>query len=118
MPDSQKNCLFCEIIQGTIPSDCVYQDALCFAFKDISPQAPHHILIIPKKHFSTVLELNSSNLNIAGHLILIANKISRDLNIDQKGFRLVINCNEDGGQAVDHVHLHLLGGRTLTWPPG
>lgn len=112
------DCLFCKIIKGEIPSTKVYEDDLVYAFNDISPAAPVHVLIIPKEHISSVLEVEDKNSALIGHVFAVANKIARDLGIDEKGFRIVNNCGEDGGQTVHHIHFHLLGGRSLQWPPG
>lgn len=112
------NCLFCRIVQGDIPADIVYQDDDVIAFNDIEPQAPTHILIIPRKHISTLNDLTPQDQAVAGKLLLTAKKIAADLGIADDGFRVVMNCNEDGGQSVYHIHMHLLAGRKLTWPPG
>ena len=111
-------CLFCKIIDRKIPSKIVYEDEHVFAFEDINPQAPVHILIVPKKHISTMLEAGHDDNELIGRLFQTANKIARDRNIAERGFRLVINCNPDAGQSVYHIHLHLLGGRIMHWPPG
>ena len=112
------DCLFCKIVNKEIPSNIVYEDNDTLAFKDIQPQAPVHILVIPKAHVARISELDQGNQNMASRLILAANKLARDNRIDQNGYRLVFNCGPNAGQAVFHVHLHLLGGRKLTWPPG
>jgi len=112
------NCLFCRIAQGDIPTQFLYEDELVVAFKDINPQAPQHILIIPRKHISTTLELNDEDRVLAGHIHLVAGKIATQLGFAKEGFRIVNNCNEGGGQVVWHLHFHLLGGRQMTWPPG
>jgi histidine triad (HIT) family protein len=111
-----ENCLFCRIVNKEVPSELVYEDDDTLAFKDISPQAPVHLLIIPKKHIRSTEEVNQSNKDIAGKLIWAASKIAKDLNLD--GYRLVFNCNEIAGQTVFHLHCHLLGGRAMKWPPG
>ncbi len=110
-----ENCIFCRIIAGEIPSGKVYEDDTIFAFKDIQPQAPIHILIIPKLHCSSVLDAEPVTV---AHMISVANGLAKDMGLDDKGFRLVINTGKDGGQSVGHLHLHLLGGRSLQWPPG
>lgn len=112
------DCLFCKIVQGTIPSTKVYEDELVYAFNDISPAAPTHVLIVPKEHISSVLEVEEKNSALIGHIFVVANKIAKELGIDNSGFRIVNNCGEDGGQTVQHIHFHLLGGRSLQWPPG
>jgi histidine triad (HIT) family protein len=111
------SCLFCKIAEGSIPSTPVYQDELCYAFSDIHPQAPVHILIIPREHFSSLDSTNAEDRDLLGHLLNTAALIARDKGL-AKGYRVVINTGEDGGQTVDHLHLHLLGGRHLAWPPG
>ena len=113
-----KDCLFCKIINGIVKSDIIYNDEQVAAFKDINPQAPVHILIIPKQHIEKISDLNEGNKLLVSNLVLIANKLARDNNIDKSGYRLVLNCGPDAGQAVFHIHLHLLGGRRLGWPPG
>ena len=113
-----KETIFDKIISKEISSEIVYEDDNYLAFKDINPQAPVHILIIPKKRISTINDLNIDDSKIIGQMILIARDIAKSLDIDKSGYRLVFNCNEDGGQTVFHIHLHLLGGRSLNWPPG
>lgn len=112
------DCLFCKIIAGEIPSSKVYEDDLVYAFNDISPAAPTHVLIIPKKHISSANELNEENAAIVSHIFLVAAKIAKRLGIAENGYRIVNNCGKDGGQTVGHLHFHLLGGRNLGWPPG
>jgi len=112
------SCLFCRIIENKIPSKKVYEDGQVFAFEDVNPQAPVHILIIPKKHIATSLDLTDEDNELVGRLYQVANKIAKDRGVDEKGFRLVMNCNRDAGQTVFHVHLHLLAGRAMHWPPG
>jgi histidine triad (HIT) family protein len=111
-----ESCLFCRIVNKEIPSDIVYEDDDTMAFKDISPQSPTHLLIIPKNHIKSTEEIDENNKVIAGKLISTASKIAKDLNLD--GYRLVFNCNEIAGQTVFHLHCHLLGGRAMKWPPG
>ncbi|MBE7055429.1 MAG: histidine triad nucleotide-binding protein [Ruminococcaceae bacterium] len=112
------NCLFCKIIAGDIPSAKVYEDDLVYAFRDIEPQAPVHILIIPKEHISSANELTDENASIVGHIFAVAAKIAKDEGIADGGYRIVNNCGDDGGQTVKHLHFHMLGGRSLAWPPG
>lgn len=112
------DCLFCKIVKGEIPSNKVYEDDKVLAFNDISPEAPVHVLIIPKEHIQSVNELNEENCKIVSHIFLIINKLVRELNINESGYRVVNNCGIDGGQTVGHMHFHLLGGRNLQWPPG
>ncbi|MCL0037779.1 histidine triad nucleotide-binding protein [Thermodesulfovibrionales bacterium] len=112
------NCIFCKIAEKKIPSKVVYEDELVFAFEDIEPQAPVHILIVPKKHFSTILELKDEDYSLVSHLVKTATKIAADRGVAEKGFRIVTNCNPESGQSVYHIHFHLLGGRQMHWPPG
>jgi histidine triad (HIT) family protein len=112
------NCLFCKIIQQEIPASVVYEDDNILAFEDVNPQAPVHILVIPKKHIATVLEIPTEDNELIGQMYQVASSIAKDRKIADNGFRLVMNCNSDAGQTVFHIHLHLLGGRPMTWPPG
>ena len=110
--------LFTKIIDREIPADIVYEDELCLAFRDINPQAPTHILLIPKKEIVSMATVEEEDEGILGHLMLKASEIASDLGLAQNGYRLVVNTNEDAGQSVFHLHIHMLGGRKLTWPPG
>ncbi|MEX2016206.1 MAG: histidine triad nucleotide-binding protein [Candidatus Hydrogenedentales bacterium] len=112
------DCLFCKIANGEIPSTEVYSDAEFYAFRDIHPGAPTHILIVPRAHIATIAEADSSHAELLGKLFLRANEIARKEGIAEDGFRYVINCNTHGGQTVYHIHLHILGGRPMSWPPG
>ncbi len=112
------DCIFCKIAAKKIPAKVIFEDDLCLAFEDISPQAPVHTLVIPKKHISTSLEIAEEDSALVGHLVRAAAKIAKDKGIDEKGFRLVMNTNAEAGQTVFHIHLHLLGGRAMHWPPG
>ena len=112
------DCLFCKIANKEIPSDIVYEDDLCISFRDIAPQAPVHVLIIPKTHIQSALEIDSTNSSIIAHIYEVAAKIARDLGIAKDGYRIVSNIGENGGQTVGHLHFHMLGGRNLGWPPG
>ena len=112
------SCIFCKIINGEIPSKKLYEDDKVLAFYDISPEAPIHFLVIPKEHIKSANELNEKNSNIISHIFLVINKLVRDLNISETGYRIVNNCGKDGGQTVDHIHFHVLGQRDLKWPPG
>ena len=112
------DCIFCKIANGEIPSQFVYEDDKCVAFRDIEPQAPFHVLIIPKAHIKSALEIDDNNSSIIGHIFTVAAKIARQEGIDENGFRLVNNCGKDGGQTVGHLHFHMLAGRYLKWPPG
>jgi histidine triad (HIT) family protein len=111
------SCLFCRIIDGSIPSKAVYQDDQCYAFADIRPQAPVHVLVVPRQHITSIADAEKEHGALMGHLLWAAAEIARFKGLTS-GYRTVINTGEDGGQTVDHVHVHLLGGRPLTWPPG
>jgi histidine triad (HIT) family protein len=111
-------CIFCDIIAGIKPAKVVYEDEYVLAFNDINSQAPVHILIIPKKHIATNLELKADENMLIGHLFQTANRIASEKGIAESGFRLVMNCNRNAGQTVFHMHLHVLGGRVMRWPPG
>jgi len=111
------DCLFCKIIAGQIPSKKVYEDDKVFAFEDISPKAPTHVLIIPKRHFEGLNKANADDAEIIGYMNLVAASIGRERGIED-GYRTVLNVGPRSGQSVFHIHLHLLGGRDLTWPPG
>ena len=111
------SCLFCRIVGGQIPSTAIYQDDLVYAFADINPKAPVHILVVPREHIGSVGEAGESKRSLLGHLLWSAAQIAREKGLNG-GYRIVANTGEDGGQTVDHLHLHLLGGRALTWPPG
>jgi len=111
-------CLFCKIISREIPADIVYENKRILAFRDINPQAPTHILIIPKVHIPTLNDLESRHAKMVGELILTAKNLAEKEGIAEEGYRTGFNCNAAAGQTVWHVHLHLLGGRTFTWPPG
>ena len=112
------NCLFCKIIDKEIPSKTVYEDEHVLAFEDLTPQAPIHILIVPKKHISTSLDIQEEDNELIGRMLRAANAIAKEKGIAENGFRTVMNCNRDAGQTVFHIHLHLLGGRAMHWPPG
>jgi len=112
------NCLFCRIVAGEIPSARVYEDETMLAFNDINPQAPMHVLIVPKVHIATVNDLDGAHDGLVGSMIRRAGAIARDRGFADAGYRTVFNCNAGAGQTVFHLHLHVLGGRTMTWPPG
>jgi histidine triad (HIT) family protein len=112
------SCLFCKIAAKEIPAKIIYEEKHIIAFHDITPQAPHHILIIPRKHIETINDIQFEDNELIGDMVLVAKKIAADLNIATDGYRVVMNCNGNGGQAVYHIHLHLLGGRQMAWPPG
>lgn len=111
-------CLFCKIVRKEIPSSVVHEDESVLAFSDINPQAPVHILVIPKEHIERVSDLSSEHAGLLIHMLTAANKLAREKNIADRGYRLVLNCNAEAGQSVFHVHMHLLGGRIMRWPPG
>ena len=112
------DCLFCKIANGDIESEFVFEDERAVAFNDINPQTPIHVLIIPREHITGPAAIDENNSDLAGHLIAVAAKLAHDLGIDESGYRIVFNNGRDGGQTVDHIHLHLVGGRRLGWPPG
>jgi histidine triad (HIT) family protein len=112
------DCLFCRISEGKIPAKLVFSNDEILAFRDISPQAPTHILVIPRKHITSVLDLDAADEALAGRLLRTAASIAKAEKIADSGFRLVVNCNKDGGQTVMHLHVHLVGGRPMVWPPG
>ena len=109
--------IFKRIIDGEIPAKIVYQDELCLAFHDVTPQAPTHVLVIPKKEIPSLNALTAEDESLLGHLWLVIPRIAKQLGLDQ-GYRVVVNCGPDAGQSVDHLHFHLLGGRSMSWPPG
>ena len=109
--------IFRKIIDGEIPADIVYQDEHCLAFRDVDPQAPHHVLLIPKKEIVNVSDLGDDDQKLAGHLMLVVDRVAAAAGIEN-GYRVVANCGPNGGQSVDHLHLHILGGRPMKWPPG
>ena len=111
-------CLFCKIVNNEVPCELVFENEYLLAFRDINPQAPTHILVIPRKHISTINELETEDTVLVGEILLTARNLAKVENIDQDGFRTVFNCNKDAGQTVFHIHLHLLGGRRFSWPPG
>ncbi len=112
------NTIFSKIISKDIAADIVFEDDEILAFRDINPQAPQHILIIPKKEIPTINDLELSDAELIGKLVLKAKELAKELSISESGYRLVFNCNADAGQEVFHIHLHLLGGRQFAWPPG
>lgn len=112
------DCIFCKIADGTIPSKKIYEDEDVVAFHDLNPQAPVHFLVIPKKHINSIMEASQSDVNLLGKLLFTGQALAVKLGCEQNGARFVINCKEDGGQTVAHLHLHVLAGRMLGWPPG
>ena len=112
------DCIFCKIANKEIPSEIVYEDDLVIAFKDLSPTAPHHILVIPKQHISSANDLTEDNAEVVSHIFLTVAKLAKEFGFAQNGYRVVNNCGKDGGQTVQHLHFHLLGGREFGWPAG
>ena len=112
------DCLFCKIAKGEIPSEKIYEDDKVYAFYDINPEAPTHFLVIPKEHIESANELNDNNIDIVSHIFKVINKLVVELKIADAGYRIINNCGEDGGQTVKHLHFHVIGGRSLNWPPG
>jgi histidine triad (HIT) family protein len=115
---STQDCLFCRIVSGQIPADVVFEDETCVAFNDISPQAPTHILIVPREHIDSLDKAGAAQKDLLGQLLLSAAEIAREKGFSEPGYRVVINTNSDGGQTVFHIHVHLLGGRPFIFPPG
>lgn len=109
--------IFARIIDREVPADILYEDDLCLAFRDVAPQAPTHVLVVPKKPVASLADLADEDAALAGHLVLVLRKLARELGLSG-GYRIVANCGPDGGQSVDHLHFHVLGGRQLGWPPG
>jgi histidine triad (HIT) family protein len=107
------DCIFCKIVSGEIPSDTVYRDEEVFAFRDINPQAPVHILVVPVRHVASLAELTEADSHLVGHMVHVAGQVARQEGIAERGYRLAISCGREGGQAVPHLHLHLLGGRQM-----
>jgi len=112
------DCIFCKMVAGDIKPDVVYEDDEVLAFRDMHPQAPTHVLVIPKMHIATTNDLDAGNADIIGKLHLAAKQVAADAGIAERGYRTLINCNPESGQSVYHIHLHLLGGRAMGWPPG
>ncbi len=111
------DCIFCKIIKGEIPSEKVYENDNVYAFKDISPEAKHHILFIPKEHIDSANEINESNAKLVSDVFIAIQKVAKDIGFAEGGYRIVNNCNDDGGQTVHHIHFHVIGGEKLGWPP-
>lgn len=112
------DCLFCKLIAGDIPATVLYEDEDVIAFEDIMPQAPVHFLVIPKKHISTLNDLTDEDAFVVGKLAIIASKVAKEKGVAEDGYRVVMNCNKNGGQTVYHIHMHVLADRPLSWPPG
>lgn len=115
--NTQADCLFCKLVNHEIPANILYEDDDVLAFDDINPQAPHHFLVIPKIHITTINDVTSEHLAIVGKLQLVAAGVAKERGIANDGYRTVMNCNTHGGQTVYHIHLHVLGGKPLGWPP-
>lgn len=113
-----EECIFCKISNNEIPSKKVYEDDKVFCFEDINPKAPVHVLLIPKKHITSINHLSLEDSELMGHMMLIIKEVAKKMGIHESGYRVAINCGEDGGQEVPHIHLHILGGKSLSWPPG
>ena len=111
-------CLFCKIASGEIPAKIAFEDERVMAFEDINPQAPVHLIVIPKKHIATVLDFADEDQELVGYMHMVANQVATKKSLAEDGFRLVTNCKRSAGQEVFHLHMHLLGGRTFGWPPG
>jgi len=112
------DCLFCRIAEKTLPSKIVHEDDKCVAFDDVNPQAPTHVLVIPRKHVASIAELNEADAGLLAHLMMTGSKIAKQKGIAEGGYRMVVNTGKNGGQTVFHLHLHVLGGRPMHWPPG
>jgi histidine triad (HIT) family protein len=112
------DCIFCKIAKKEIPSNIIHEDDRLVVFEDMSPQAPVHVLVVPKKHISTTLEIKDEDNELIGHMFQAAALIAKKKGIDERGFRVVMNTNAEAGQTVFHIHLHVLGGRAMAWPPG
>lgn len=113
-----KDCVFCRVARGELPSTKIYEDEELLAFHDISPKAPIHFLVIPRKHIANIMELAEPDVGLMGRMLYKAQELARELGCSEAGARFVINCKDDGGQTVDHLHIHVLGGRVMRWPPG
>jgi histidine triad (HIT) family protein len=112
------DCIFCRIVKGEIPAKTVYEDEDFIAFHDIDPRAPTHVLVIPRRHIPSAGALEAGDAGLAGRLVLAGARVAEETGVARGGYRLVLNTGEDGGQSVDHIHMHVLGGRRMTWPPG
>lgn len=112
------DCLFCKMVSREIEPDVVYEDDQVVAFRDINPQAPLHVLVVPKRHIATLNDLGPEDESLIGRMFLAAQKVAADAQVHERGYRTVMNCNPEAGQSVFHIHLHVLGGRPMAWPPG
>lgn len=113
-----EECIFCKIAKGEIPSKKVYEDDKVLCFEDLNPQAPVHVLLIPKKHIKSLNDVSDDDADTLSHMMLVVKEIAKKMNMYENGYRVTINCGKDGGQEVPHIHFHILGGRSLSWPPG
>src|SRR4029434_8368686 len=116
--DSDPTCIFCRIVRGEIPAQRVHEDATTVAFADLNPRAPVHVLVVPKVHIATLADLTPDDGPLVGQMVLAANQVARTAALGERGYRRVWNCREEAGQSVFHLHLHVLGGRPMKWPPG
>lgn len=116
MPES--NCIFCRIARGELSSQIVHEDERAVAFRDVNPQAPLHLLVIPRRHVISLAELDGEEAELSAHLLRVVARVAREQGLEERGYRVVANVGEHGGQTVDHLHFHVLGGRRMTWPPG
>lgn len=112
------DCIFCKIVNKSFPANIIYADEHVIAFDDLYPKAPHHKLIIPRKHIATLNDMEKEDIHLCGHMLYTAQQLAKELGIAEAGYRVAMNCNKGGGQEIYHIHLHLLGGRSLNWPPG
>ncbi len=112
------DCIFCKIISGEIPAEIIHRDDEIVAFRDINPEAPVHLLIVPVKHIETITDIDTEDQNLVGRMVFVAKQLCEQEGISESGFRMVLNCREHGGQEVYHLHIHVLGGRAMRWPPG
>ena len=115
---SEENCLFCKIVDGRIPGEFVHQDDFCVVIRDINPQAPTHVLVIPRDHIESLDDASQKDEGLLGHLLRVGARVANDLGLEDSGYRTVINTGAGAGQSVFHLHVHVLGGRTMNWPPG
>jgi histidine triad (HIT) family protein len=115
---SEGDCIFCRIVAGEVPADRVHEDEATVAFRDVNPQAPVHVLVIPRRHIASVADLEAGDAGLVGSLFVVARRIAEGEGLAERGYRLVINAGEEAGQTVHHIHLHVIGGRAMRWPPG
>ncbi len=115
---NDRSCLFCKIAAGTVPADLVHSDHRVVAFRDIGPRAPVHVLVVPREHIASLADADERHVDVLGSLLLVARKIAIEQGLSERGYRTVINTGVDGGQTVQHLHVHVLGGRAMEWPPG